>query len=295
MKTRSSKSKNKKGCGLIDSIINKLPEIHIPGYQFCGPGTELQKRLTRGDRGINKLDQACKAHDISYNLSKNSAERSKADKALIARASSRIYSQNAQLGERASALLVTGLMGAKVGLSKIGLGLVKSKASSHKKIKSQRQRRVRMKGVQKRKSKKQTKVKKVKGNAIAFNKLVGGVRESIKRGRPKSVTLKDAIKAAIRSGQYLKRNKTSNLQRILKLPKFGGKIGDIHRIVPILGALCAIGLIPKSAKGAEKVFKIIQNAAQSNSMSEGTEKKIGRGLVLLRSGAGFYLKPFKHH
>ena len=59
------------GNGLVNSLINNLPfELHIPGgYRFCEPGTKLQKRLDRGDVGINQLDEACKEHDISYSKS----------------------------------------------------------------------------------------------------------------------------------------------------------------------------------------------------------------------------------
>jgi len=32
--------KEKIGRGIINSLINSLPfEAHVPGYQFCGPGT----------------------------------------------------------------------------------------------------------------------------------------------------------------------------------------------------------------------------------------------------------------
>lgn len=41
-------------------------EYHIPGYKFCGPGTKVFTRLKRGDKGINKLDEACKCHDVEY-------------------------------------------------------------------------------------------------------------------------------------------------------------------------------------------------------------------------------------
>lgn len=34
----------KRGKGLVNQLINKLPvELHIPGYSFCGPGTKLKK------------------------------------------------------------------------------------------------------------------------------------------------------------------------------------------------------------------------------------------------------------
>lgn len=59
LRKQHKNKKEKKGAyGLIDYIINRLPEIHIPGYQYCGPGTNLEKRLARGDQGINKLDKA---------------------------------------------------------------------------------------------------------------------------------------------------------------------------------------------------------------------------------------------
>ena len=72
------------GSGLLNSVINKLPfEIHLPKYQYCGPGTRLQKRLARGDQGINELDKACKEHDISYSEHRESGEaRRQADKIL---------------------------------------------------------------------------------------------------------------------------------------------------------------------------------------------------------------------
>lgn len=29
----------KRGSGLVDKLIDKLPfEIHLPGYNYCGPG-----------------------------------------------------------------------------------------------------------------------------------------------------------------------------------------------------------------------------------------------------------------
>jgi hypothetical protein len=36
----------KRGSGFLNTLINKLPiELHIPGYNFCGPGTKLEKSL----------------------------------------------------------------------------------------------------------------------------------------------------------------------------------------------------------------------------------------------------------
>lgn len=52
---------------LLNWLINRLPfELHLPGYQYCGPGTRLRRRLAKGQRGINRLDQACLQHDLAY-------------------------------------------------------------------------------------------------------------------------------------------------------------------------------------------------------------------------------------
>ena len=57
----------KKGLRFLNHAINDLPiELHIPGYQFYGPGTHFEKRIARDDRSINLLDAACRDHDITY-------------------------------------------------------------------------------------------------------------------------------------------------------------------------------------------------------------------------------------
>ena len=80
--------RQRRGKGLVNSIINKLPiELHIPGYRYCGPGTKLKERLIRGYSGINPLDAACKEHDIAYSKNRdNLGTRHAADKILTARA-----------------------------------------------------------------------------------------------------------------------------------------------------------------------------------------------------------------
>lgn len=45
------------GKGLLNKAINSLQfDLHIPGYQFCGPGTKLKERLQKNQRGINPTD-----------------------------------------------------------------------------------------------------------------------------------------------------------------------------------------------------------------------------------------------
>ena len=89
---------------MINNLINKLPiELHLPGYQYCGPGTKLQKRLARGDKGINPLDAACKEHDIAYSQSKDIKDRHQADRVLSEKAWQRVISKDSDLKERSSA------------------------------------------------------------------------------------------------------------------------------------------------------------------------------------------------
>ena len=67
MHRKVSSRRHHRGKGLGNKIINNLPfELHLPGYQYCGPGTKLTEPLARGDPGINPLDAACKDHDIAY-------------------------------------------------------------------------------------------------------------------------------------------------------------------------------------------------------------------------------------
>ncbi|KAL4083047.1 hypothetical protein QTP88_028377 [Uroleucon formosanum] len=114
------RSNKNKGSGLINTLINKLPiELHVPGYQYCGPGTNLKKRLARGDKGINPLDSACRDHDIAYEQSNSIADRNKADYILEQRAWDRFKSKDSSLKEKAVAWGVTTAMKAK---RKIGGG-----------------------------------------------------------------------------------------------------------------------------------------------------------------------------
>ncbi|KYQ50678.1 hypothetical protein ALC60_10221 [Trachymyrmex zeteki] len=113
--------------GLLNRAINALPfELHIPGYQFCGPGTRLEKRLARGDRGINPLDAAYREHDIAYSHSNELAKRHTADKLLAEEARKHIVTRDSSLGERAAATVVW-VMKVK---TKFGMGLKTRKRKS---------------------------------------------------------------------------------------------------------------------------------------------------------------------
>lgn len=109
------------GGGLVNNLINSLPfELHIPGYNYCGPGTRLSKRLMSGSKPINKLDEACMEHDIKYSKEKDLKHRHKADEILATKAMERYHSSDASLTEKMAALGVSGIMRSKV---KLGMGI----------------------------------------------------------------------------------------------------------------------------------------------------------------------------
>ena len=120
------------GSGILNNILNKLPvELHIPGYRFCGPGTNLKKRLARGDSGINPLDSACKEHDIAYFQNREDvSKRNLADKILADKAWDRVIAKDSNFGEKSAAYAITNIMKAK---SKLGMG-VKKKMSKKRKM-----------------------------------------------------------------------------------------------------------------------------------------------------------------
>jgi len=133
--TTSCKSIKSGGGGLLNSVINALPfELHIPGYQFCGPGTRLSERLARGEQGINSLDAACREHDIAYSRSNDLTERHVADRILAEKARRRIVARDSTLGERAAATAIWAAMKAKTN---IGMGM-KTKTRTKKNTKAKK-------------------------------------------------------------------------------------------------------------------------------------------------------------
>lgn len=111
----------KRKIGFIDRMLEKLPEIHIRGYNYCGPNTNLNYRLARGEVGINKLDCACMEHDIAYAENSDLKSRCIADKLLILRAIRRIYAKDSLIGERFAAMLISWLITVKLFLGKMEL------------------------------------------------------------------------------------------------------------------------------------------------------------------------------
>ena len=85
---RGGVTKKRSQCGGTLDLQKMLAktgiEFHWPGYQYMGPGTHLEKRLKRGDPGINRLDRISKTHDIDYSKAKTLSDKHAADRKMIA-------------------------------------------------------------------------------------------------------------------------------------------------------------------------------------------------------------------
>lgn len=261
-----------KGKGLLNTLINKLPlELHLPGYQYCGPGTKLRQRLARGDPGINLLDQACKEHDISYSKFKNTSDRHIADRILTEKAWQRVKSGDASLGEKANALLVTNLLKAK---TKFGMGCSKNKDKKPKK---------------KAKNKKENDNKSnLDKNAkqLSFRKIITVVGNNIKRKKP--FNLEKAIQIAISSAKKTVRKNSNNIKtpRVISVPKIGGVIPFL---VPLFAGLSALGALTGGAAGVAKAVNDISIAKKD--LEE--KKRHNQQMESVAVGQGLYLKPYR--
>lgn len=255
-------SKVKQGSGFMNKLIDKLPfELHLKNYNFAGPGTKLHKRLERGDKGINALDEACKIHDIAYDKYKDDKNRNIADKVLIEKAWERYKAQDSTLGEKAAALVVVNIMKMKTGSG------IKTK-------------------VVKKPNKKKT-----------FSKALQNIKAVLRKHKISDQNA--AIKLAVKTARTEMKNvQIGDKTRIIPIPKTGGVIPFL---IPLFAGLSALGGISGGVAGVIKTIKEISNGKKileenlrHNSKMETIALKKGNGLYLkpYKTGLGIYLKPF---
>lgn len=260
----------RKGSGLLNTLINKLPfELHIPGYQYCGPGTKLDQRLQRGDKGVNLLDEACKDHDIAYSQSNDLSKRHEADEKLYKKALERVKSRSAGVGERLAASVVSVAM---KGKTKFGLGIRSRSRSRRSRRRSGRRFRSKF------------------GGAISFVEAMKKARRSLGSSARRRGML-DNVRVA-----YNTLRKSGRIQpprsRIIRLPKRGGFLP----LIPLFAALGALGslgggaaAIAKAVNDAKSARDELAEANRHNLAMEATAAS-GKGIHI---GSGFYIKPYK--
>lgn len=93
--------------------VTQLPEFHLPGHNFTGPGTRLQERLARGDQPINRVDRISMEHDMQYAAGVNETA---ADIRYVRKALGIVLNRKASPRERAEAVFVGSVIGAKAVL-----------------------------------------------------------------------------------------------------------------------------------------------------------------------------------
>lgn len=244
-----------KASSLLNWFINNLPfELHLPGYNYCGPGTRLQKRLARGDKGINLLDEHCKDHDIAYGQSSSLLDRHKADIKLLQMARYRKSAPNASVGEKIAANLVHKAMLAKVST---GSGL------STKIKKSRRSKKT------------------GRGLLGKFKTLIMRTKKHIDKLKPKHKQA--AIELAIAAARDLVADNTVKSPRVIPVPKTGGTLN----LIPILAGLSATGSLAGGADAVTKVIKDFQIAKKQLANLKKRKHNIGGSLCI---GKGLHLK-----
>lgn len=304
------KKKRGRGFGrVVNSAINKLPvELHIPGYNYCGPGTKLQKRLARGDTGVNLLDEACKEHDIAYNTFPDDLDKRRvADQELASAAVQRMYAKDASLGERLAATGVAGIMKTK---TKLGMGAKKKKGGRKKggsvistllaALASPSVRKTVGMGAKKKKTvrKKQggsmtpllaalaiPSVRKKLGLGITFNAAVRAAKTAINNSGAR--TLHEGARAALKA---LENKRITRVPRVVPVPKRGG-------ILPLLPIFAALGAAGSLAGGAAGIAKAV-NDAKSNRRRLEEEMRHNNTMEAIalrggKQGTGLYLGPYK--
>lgn len=248
----------KRGKGLVNTLINKLPvELHLPGYQYCGPGTKLAKRLARGDPGINPLDAACKEHDIAYSQNReNLAARGAADKVLAERAWERVRASDASIGEKAAAWGVTNIMKVK---RKFGMGAKKPKN-------------------------------------VGLKKIIGAAKKTMIKSNDPNIAIKSALKGAREALKKAGGKRKLNTPRILPVPrKIGGFLPFLVPIFAGLSAAGALtggaASIAKAVTAAQAAKRDLEESKRHNKTMESIA--LGKGLHLqpYKKGFGLHITP----
>ena len=114
---------------LLNKVINNLPvEMHLPGHNFTGPSTKLNKRLNpdltpkKWSKPINRVDNAAYHHDICYLKNNDTTTRNAVCDKNMLKELEGIYKPT--IREKVERSLVSSLIGTK---ARFGWGIDKKK------------------------------------------------------------------------------------------------------------------------------------------------------------------------
>ena len=102
-------------------------ERHIPGYNFCGPGTNVHRRLREGVEPINELDRACLMHDLHteprgpYLSAGDPVKIAAADSDLQQQAGALAGTMRSQIDRQAALLVVVAMQANRLRASRGGV------------------------------------------------------------------------------------------------------------------------------------------------------------------------------
>ncbi len=109
------------GRGFFNDVLDKLPiELHVPGFEYLGPGTTYELKQEKGINPANKPDKFALNHGKFYSEYKDFKKRHEADYVLQQQARERITAPDASLREKLAAVGTFAAMKAK---QHFGLGL----------------------------------------------------------------------------------------------------------------------------------------------------------------------------
>ena len=128
-KTQFVSAAPNKGGSVLNRARNKLPfEMHLPGHNFTGPGTKLNKRLKTDltpkewSKPINRVDNAAYHHDVCYLKNNDTKTMNNVCEKNMLDELDGIY--NPSIRERLDRSLVAKIIGTKM---RFGMGIKKKR------------------------------------------------------------------------------------------------------------------------------------------------------------------------
>ena len=129
-------TKAPEGGSLLNKFINNLDhEMHLPGHNFTGPGTNLEKRLNPDltpkswSMPINRVDQASYNHDLCYKKNPDTKTRNAVCDKNMLKELKGIYKPT--IREKMESGLISSLIGTK---ARFGWGIDKKNFNISRRI-----------------------------------------------------------------------------------------------------------------------------------------------------------------
>ncbi len=250
-------SRRKCGRGLFNTFLNNLKTpILYPGYEYLGPGNNLQKQLRENIQPVNELDSFAREHDIAYSKYRDTKTRHIHDKKLENQAWGIVKNLRKPTGERVAAYITTNLM---KGKRLLGMG------AKGRKKKGSAQR----------------------GGTISFASAVKKAKRNFKKNRDLKTNIEHALLAIKKEGKKVKIPKS----RIIPIPQKGG----VLPLAAILAALGTAGTVASNVSKIAEMIGAIRSTKDKlfGKGMGGGSMKVMNGVYLRphKKGMGLYFNP----